>query len=89
MEVTSIQKFRIINKQWAKAEDVCKLTGCSKSKAYKIINEIHKQILEDGKIPVAAGVASMERVVKYLDISKDEIYKAAIREKELFGLEVV
>lgn len=87
MEATSIEKFKIINKQWAKAEDVCKLTGCSKSKAYKIINEIHKEILQEGRVPVAAGVASMERVLRYLDISKDNIYTAAIREKELFGVE--
>jgi predicted DNA-binding transcriptional regulator AlpA len=86
-EATSIEKFKIVNNQWAKAEDVCKLTGFSKSKAYKIINELHKEILEEGRFPVARGVVSMNRVLKHLGISKDEIYTAALREKELFGLE--
>lgn len=86
METTNVEKFKIVTKQWARYNDVMSLTGCSKSKAYKILTELKEELLRENKKPIAPGVISMERVLQHLEISKTAIYKAALQEKELFGL---
>lgn len=86
METSAIKRFMIINKQWAKVEDIMSLTGFGKSKSYQIINDIQKQILEGGKKNIARGVVPMDRLVEYLGINKIAVYKAAMQEKNIFGL---
>lgn len=85
-EASSVEKFTIINKHWAKSRDIIKLTGCSRTRSYEIIKEIQLQILTEGKKNVASGTVPMERLIKHLGISRQAIYKAALQEKELFGI---
>lgn len=86
MEISNIKRFQIVTKPWAKVNDVMDLTGFGKSKSYQIINEIQKQIVEEGKKNIARGVVPMARLIDYLAISKTAIYKAALQEKNIFGI---
>ncbi len=86
MEVNNITKWKIVTKQWANAKDVMAITGFAKSKSYQIINEIQNQIVEEGKKNIARGVVPMNCLLKHLEISKTDIYKSALQEKNIFGL---
>lgn len=87
MEVSNIEKFKIVNKQWAKAHDVIALVGCGKTKAYQIIDEVLMQEIEAGYRMVQRATVPMTELIAYLNIDKNAIYQAALQEKELYDFE--
>lgn len=86
VEVSNIEKFKIISKQWANIKDVMALSGFKRTKSHEILKEIQTQIAREGKKNIARGIIPMKRLLDYLGIDKEEIFQAAKQEKELFGL---
>lgn len=82
-QLSNLELFQIISKQWATNKDICYLACCKKSKASQIKKEIATQILREGKAIPNNRVIPMSRVIKYLGIDEKRIVKNAKLESEI------
>lgn len=82
-QVSNIELFKIISKQWADSKDICILACCKETKARKIKKEIATQILNEGKAIPNSRVIPMSRLIKYLGIDEKRIVKNAKLEAEI------
>ena len=82
-QVSNIELFKIISKQWADSKDICILACCKETKASKIKKEIATQILHEGKAIPNSRVIPMARLIKYLGIDEKRIIRNAKLEAEI------
>lgn len=82
-QVSNIELFKIISKQWADSKDICVLACCKETKASAIKKEIASQILREGKAIPNNRVIPMSRLVKYLGIDEKRIVRNAKLEAEI------
>ena len=82
-QLSNIELFKIIKKQWASNNDICKLLCCKETKASKIKREIVAQIIKDGKTIYDCRYVPMARVVSYLGIDEKRIIRNAKAELEI------
>lgn len=75
--MTNLEMLEIISKQFATVEDIQKLCGISKEKAYATMKDIYKGPCERYR------TVPMHDVVKYFRINENRIIKYAKLEKEL------
>jgi hypothetical protein len=80
--VTPIMKARVLMSDWLSNVDIMILAECGANKAVEIKKEIQKQIISEGKrCPI--NVVKKERVLNYLDINQNEIFRLAKVQQEL------
>lgn len=82
-QVSNIELFKIISKQWANCKDICILACCKETKASEIKKEIAFQIKREGKTIPNNRVIPMARLIKYLGIDEKRIVKNAKLEAEI------
>lgn len=82
-QVSNIELFKIISKQWADSKDICILACCKETKASKIKKEITQQIIKEGKSIYNSRYVPMARVIKYLGIDEKRIIRNAKAEMEI------
>lgn len=82
-QVSNIELFKIISKQWADSKDICILACCKETKASKTKKEIATQILNEGKAIPNSRVIPMSRLIKYLGIDEKRIVRNAKLEAEI------
>lgn len=82
-QLSNIELFKIISKQWANCKDICALACCKETKASQIKKEIAFQIKREGKTIPNSRVIPMSRLIKYLGIDEKRIVKNAKLEAEI------
>lgn len=83
-QISNIELFEIIKKQWADRKDISLLLGkCSDGKATEIKKAITEEILKKGKKIHHSNLLPMKNVISYLGIDENRIIKYAKAEAEI------
>jgi hypothetical protein len=68
------ETLELLSKQWATVNDVIKLTGFKKSRAYEIVSGIRLELTNQGYL-LPRGLIPMEYVVEKFKINIDYLEK--------------
>ena len=82
-QVTNLQMFDVIKKQWADRNDIMILASCSEAKASRLKKEMTDIVLKSGKSLHNSRYLPMKVVIDFLEIDEKRIIKNARIEHEM------
>lgn len=79
--ITPLDKAKVLMKDWLGNYDIMLLAECGSNKALEIKKAIQLEIMSDGKL--FSNLLRKERVLNYLEIDENYIYKQAQIQRRL------